>query len=489
MNRRVRRAAAALVLAAVSACGRAAPSAHAPAGPTPLAAAPSAPAWSAGELAALQSQLRAAFGASALATSGIAVVDGNGRPLFARRERTPMTPASTFKVLVGATALQTLGPDFRFSTTLESVDDPADGKIRGDVYLVGTGDPLLTRDDLRGGVAAVARAGVRDVSGAIVADASVFAGAEQNRAWEPDDLQYGYAAGTSALSLDQGTVEFHLVPTSVGAPARIRVLPPSSAVRVMGGVDHVVRDAADDSARSRLRNDFTFSGRVAAGAEQSFWRPVIDLPRYAADVARTMLRERGVSVDGGVEHRRRAGRAVRAVAPSLAEAARRRARDDDRVQQPFRRTALRAVGATRGVGHRSQRRAGGARDPRARRRPAGRPAHRRRQRARADATASRRSRSRCCSRAPRSNRRARSSSARCRASASKGRCGGGTSPTARGRARAKSGHIAHVNALTGYVQTRRHGRVAFAIIVNDRRADDGPVETGIDRALDILARS
>ena len=61
--------------------------------------------------------------------------------------------------------------------------------------------------------------------------------------------------------------------------------------------------------------------------------------------------------------------------------------------------------------------------------------------------------------------------------------------SARGRARAKSGHIAHVNALTGYVQTARHGRVAFAIIVNDRRADDGPVEIGIDRALDVLARS
>ena len=58
-----------------------------------------------------------------------------------------------------------------------------------------------------------------------------------------------------------------------------------------------------------------------------------------------------------------------------------------------------------------------------------------------------------------------------------------------GRARAKSGHIEHVNALTGYVQTRRHGRVAFAIVVNDRRADDGPVDLGINRALDILARS
>jgi D-alanyl-D-alanine carboxypeptidase len=55
--------------------------------------------------------------------------------------------------------------------------------------------------------------------------------------------------------------------------------------------------------------------------------------------------------------------------------------------------------------------------------------------------------------------------------------------------RAKSGHIDRVNALTGFVQTRRHGRVAFAIIVNDRRADDGPVDAGISRALDVLARS
>jgi hypothetical protein len=39
------------------------------------------------------------------------------------------------------------------------------------------------------------------------------------------------------------------------------------------------------------------------------------------------------------------------------------------------------------------------------------------------------------------------------------------------------------------VQTKHHGRIAFAIIVNDRRADDGPVDVGIDRVLDLLARS
>jgi D-alanyl-D-alanine carboxypeptidase len=59
--------------------------------------------------------------------------------------------------------------------------------------------------------------------------------------------------------------------------------------------------------------------------------------------------------------------------------------------------------------------------------------------------------------------------------------------TALGRARAKSGHIEGVNALVGYVQTHHHGRVSFAIIVNDDRADDGPVDDGIDATLDTLA--
>jgi D-alanyl-D-alanine carboxypeptidase/D-alanyl-D-alanine-endopeptidase (penicillin-binding protein 4) len=482
-----RLAAAVLALAAVSACSHGpAPAPPAP-GPTAIAAAPSAPGWSAADVRALQAQLRRTLGASALATSGIAIVDGDGRPLFARRERTPMTPASTFKVLVGATALQALGPDFRFTTTFESVDDPSDGTIRGNVYLVGSGDPLLTRDDLRGGTGAIARAGVRAVSGAIVADASTFSGPEVNRAWDPDDLQYGYAAGTSALSLDQGTVEFHLVPTVVGAPARIRTLPPSDAVRVSGAVITSYATLLTIQ-RDPLRNDFTFDGRVAAGAEQSFWRPVVDLPRYAAGVARAMLRARGIAVDGGIRTgvaplapyvlwRHRSPKLRDVVAEMMLES-----------NNHFAEQLLRAVGATRGAGTE----AGGAIVERAVLARGGVPQDGLRI---VDASGL----------AP-TDRVAPLTLALLLARTAAEPIGPlfvGALPRvgiegtvrrrhvtdARGRTRAKSGHIAHVNALTGYVQTRRHGRVAFAILVNDVRADDGPVEKGIDDTLDLLARS
>jgi D-alanyl-D-alanine carboxypeptidase/D-alanyl-D-alanine-endopeptidase (penicillin-binding protein 4) len=485
----LRAAAVMVATAAIAACAPhpAAPRKPPPPAPRALPAAPSAPAWSVRDLRALQSQLRAALGASALATSGIAIVDGDGRPLFVRRERVPMTPASTFKVLVGAAALQTLGPAFRFSTTLESVDDPVGGTIRGDVYLAGTGDPALTRDDLRGGAAAVARAGIREITGAIVADASAFSGPEVNPAWDPDDLQYGYAAGTSALSLDQGTVEFHLTATTPGAPARLRVLPPTDMVRVRGSILTSYATLLTIQ-RDPSRNDFTFYGRVAAGAQPSFWRPLIDLPHYAAGVARSMLRDRGVAVDGGLEI------GIAPVAPFVLWR-HRSAPMREIVHQMmlesnnhFAEQLLRAVGATRGAGTEQN----GALVERAILARGGVPADGLRI---VDGSGL----------AP-SDRVAPLTLAMLLARTAAEPIGPlfvGALPRvgiegtvrrravrdARGRARAKSGHIAHVNALTGYVQTRRHGRIAFAFLVNDRRADDGLVDTGMNRALDILARS
>jgi D-alanyl-D-alanine carboxypeptidase/D-alanyl-D-alanine-endopeptidase (penicillin-binding protein 4) len=454
--------------------------------PTHIAAAPHAPPWSDAQLRALRARLSETLSASALATSGIAIVDDDGRPLFTRRDRTPYAPASTFKVLVATTALQTLGPDFRFETRFESLDDPQNGTIDGDVYLIGGGDPSLTSDDIRAGVGALARAGITHVTGGIVADATAFGGREVNPAWDPDDLQYDYAAGTSALSLDEGTVELHVTPTTVGAPATIAVRPPSSAVRVLGGVTTGYATTLSID-RAAARNDFTFSGSVAADAEQSFYRPVVDQPLYAGDVARSMMQQRNITVDGAVRtgvgpvaghilwiHRSAPLRTL--LAHMLFES------DNHYAEQ-----LLRTVGAQTGVLGTEH---AGATVERAILKRLGAPADGLRV---VDGSGL----------AP-SDRIEPLSIATLLARAALEPAGNvlfhdlprvgieGTVrrrdvTTALGRARAKSGHIENVNALVGYVQTHRHGRVAFAIMVNDERADDGPVDDGIDATLDTLA--
>jgi D-alanyl-D-alanine carboxypeptidase/D-alanyl-D-alanine-endopeptidase (penicillin-binding protein 4) len=59
----------------------------------------------------------------------------------------PMIPASNQKLLVAAVALEVLGPDHRFRTELQSTP-PTGGVIRGDVYLIGGGDPVLRSADV-----------------------------------------------------------------------------------------------------------------------------------------------------------------------------------------------------------------------------------------------------------------------------------------------------------------------------------------------------
>ena len=240
--------------------------------------------------------------------------------MFVRREHAAAIPASTFKLLVAVTALQMLGPDYRFETRFEALDGPHDGTLDGDLYLVGDGDPSLTADILRGGVGTIARSGITGITGGVVADATLFGAREINPAWEPDDLQYDYAAGTSALSLDGGTIEFHLVPASVGAPARIDPRPPSDAVRVLGGVITGYNTTLSID-RAAARNDFTFSGGIAVNAEQSFYRPVIDQPLYVAGVANSMLRSRRHHGRSASAHRRRTGRRDGPVAALLRAAA------------------------------------------------------------------------------------------------------------------------------------------------------------------------
>ncbi len=453
--------------------------------PAPLVAAPRAPAWSTASVRSLQTRLARALDEPTLATSGIAIVDANARPLFSRRARQAYTPASTFKVLAAISALETFGPKFRFVTQLRTLDGPIDGAVRGDVWMIGSGDPTLTSDDLRAGASAVYRTGTRRIDGALVADASAFAGPEVNPAWDPDDLQYDYAAGTSALSVDGGTVEFHLVPTTPGAPARIDVRPRGDAVHVAGSVVTSYSTGLSIE-RTPAQNLFTFGGRIAAGAEQSFYRPVADMPVYAGRVERALLEQRGIRIRDGVrvgvapmggrllwEHR---SQPLAAIVREMLFTS----------NNHFAEQLLRTVGAERGTGTEQS---GGAVE---------------RSLLARDGVPQAGLRIVDGSGLAPSDRIAPISIATFLARTAALPIGAtliaalprvGIEGTVRwrqlsdalGRARAKSGHIENVNALVGYVQTQQHGRVAFAFMVNDPRADDGPVDAGIDRALDVLA--
>jgi len=441
-------------------------------------------------------------------SSGLVVLAADGTPLFSRRARTAVTPASTLKLVVAATALETLGPKHRFVTRFVASAPPdAGGTLAGGLWLVGGGDPMLVSDDLRRGVGALARSGIRRIDGELQIDDTSFMGPEQNPKWDPDDLGYDYAAGTSAIALDWGVVEFDVTPGAPGEPARVRVVPDNEAIALEGRVTTVGAGAstsvtierkpvmpafgksgAPDTAANAV-NTYFVEGHIASGETQKYYKPVLGMPGYVGGVVSSMLAARRITLAAGF----RIGAAPPSAqtlwahpSPPLAVILR-----DMLVysNNHSAETLLRIVGersgqpgtdetgiayektllARLGVAHDRMRVYDGS------------------------------------GLAP-GDRIMPLTLAQVIAAELRGRNAGiflGALPRvgydgtvkhhnltiALGRTRAKSGHIENVNGLAGTVQTQHHGRVAFAFIVNDRRSTADVVTDEEDRALDELARS
>src|SRR5688572_24167984 len=99
--------------------------------------------------------------------TGLFVADARtGEPLFAVNATDPLNPASNVKLISTATALELLGPDFRYPTRMLG-PAPEAGVVKGDIYLLGSYDPTLTATDLHEIAASMARSGITQIEGSI----------------------------------------------------------------------------------------------------------------------------------------------------------------------------------------------------------------------------------------------------------------------------------------------------------------------------------
>lgn len=155
--------------------------------------------------------------------------------VFEQNAGLSLVPASTQKLITAATALETFGPDYRFETRLYKVGEVRDGILYGDLWIVAGGDPSLGSRHfaqertafLRDWVASVLDAGIRQVNGGIRVDVSRFDDQVVSPYWIWEDLGNYYAAGVSALSVFDNSMELTLSSGIVGSEVRIdRVWPP-----------------------------------------------------------------------------------------------------------------------------------------------------------------------------------------------------------------------------------------------------------------------
>ncbi len=163
------------------------------------------------------------------------VVTEEGRPLFDHNGSAPLVPASTQKLLVGATLLELMGPTEVFETALLAESPMVDGVVEGDVWLVGGGDPLLATEafvarngdlplpatrfeDLADSMVA---AGLTRIEGSIVGDGTRYDSIRDVPSWPSRYREQVSAGPIAGLTVNNGLTTFtpERVATNPGTPA------------------------------------------------------------------------------------------------------------------------------------------------------------------------------------------------------------------------------------------------------------------------------
>lgn len=236
---------------------------------------------------------------------GVQVVDAaTGAVLVEAAADRGFAPASNLKLISSAVAVMTLGPEFRFTTILAMRGAIAEGVLHGDLLLQGHGDPTLGAGagavDVGKHFAAALRArGIRAVTGRVVGDASWLGEEHLGHGWQWDYLDEDYASPFGALCWN-GNLQRVLVDVSDGG-VRVGLQPPG-AVPLVAGVDLVPSGGATNLvARRGLGSQvITVTGSIAADAGSRTLAVTVPEPTVFAARELTMaLRAEGIEIREG----------------------------------------------------------------------------------------------------------------------------------------------------------------------------------------------
>ncbi len=228
----------------------------------------------------------------------------SGQVLYERNSKLLMHPASNLKLLTSATALQVLGEDFRFKTSVLVDSLQSGGIVAGNLYLKGFGDPDLKSSDLDSLAATLRSIGVRLITGDVVADDSYFDDLSWGNGWMWDDEPDPDVMFISALSVNKNCVAVTVKPTTMQSDSVIVTIdPPTPIVSVLCNA-RTVDDSTECSLKvSRLfkegLNTITVSGDIPRSAAAHRSRISVRQPAlFAAELLKKSLQRDSLTVLG-----------------------------------------------------------------------------------------------------------------------------------------------------------------------------------------------
>ena len=143
------------------------------------------------------------------ASVSILAIDGAGDTLLCHDSGRLLIPASNMKLVTTALALHSLGGDYMYETRLGYSGSISDGRLDGNLYIIGGGDPTLGSHNM---IAVpldtlflqwentIRQAGISEIDGYIIGDGRAFQGMDEHPTWELCDAGTYYGTGAGGLN-------------------------------------------------------------------------------------------------------------------------------------------------------------------------------------------------------------------------------------------------------------------------------------------------
>ena len=222
----------------------------------------------------------------------IAISLKDGRIVCGRDERKLFNPASIQKVLTAIVALDKLGADYRWKTSVYAAKAIENETLDGDLTIYGRGAPDFDEIGLENLVAQLQAKGLKRIKGNIVGDESYFKGDNLGDGWTWNDVQWYYGAEASALSFKENELDVYTQdgkPVSSSDYANIEnALQPKPADKIES---YGIKRGLADNQIYVWGNGEKASGRMS----------VANPPRWIAKLFKDALEKKGIAVEGVVK--------------------------------------------------------------------------------------------------------------------------------------------------------------------------------------------
>jgi len=231
-----------------------------------------------------------------------------GTVLYSKNADRNFVPASNVKLLTSAAALEQLGPDYRYRTTVYADGPIEDGTLKGNLIVRGAGDPTIggyeQREDptqiFRQWADSLRARGITHIAGNVVGDDRRIDETPLGKGWSWSDISYAYAAEIGGLVFNENTINLRVRGREIGQPARVTWGPfETDYVQVVNRSRTIPYRKEEDEEYQRLMGTNTIHVRTRVHPNE--WEKeaitISDPTRYFAHMLRTVLLREGISVN------------------------------------------------------------------------------------------------------------------------------------------------------------------------------------------------